>query len=202
MGRKSIEGIRKPQILEHFRLVINQEGIHKASVAKVAKSMGVSPNLILHFFGSKEALVIAFFDDLMDHYLELIKSSVNDITPGPDRLDALLKTMFGLDQHPEILIEKPFYAFFYLSLFDNQMKTRFNQKYQQFVDLITSEIGTHAQGRGLDREDWEKQAEFLVAIFEGFWFEANFRTDTKYSSEFGGFFYEKACHLLSCEWEE
>jgi hypothetical protein len=52
MGRKSIDNIRKPQILEHFRQVVNKEGIHKASVVKIAKNMGVSPNLVLHYFDS------------------------------------------------------------------------------------------------------------------------------------------------------
>ena len=62
MGRKSIDDIRKPQILEHFRKVVNEDGIHKASVVKIAKNMGVSPNLVLHYFASKEAMVVKLFD--------------------------------------------------------------------------------------------------------------------------------------------
>ena len=68
MGRKSIDNIRKPQILEHFRQVVNAEGIHKASEARIAKNMGVSPNLVLHYFESKEAMVIELFNLIMDQY--------------------------------------------------------------------------------------------------------------------------------------
>ena len=78
MGRKSIDNIRKPQILEHFRQVINKEGIHKASVVKIAKNMGVSPNLVLHYFESKEAMVIELFDVIMDQYIEKILKLTHD----------------------------------------------------------------------------------------------------------------------------
>lgn len=93
-GRKSIDNIRTPQILEHFRQVVNEEGIHKASVVKIAKKMGVSPNLVLHYFDSKEAMIMEFFDVIMDQYIEHLSEVISDIPKGPQRLKILIKTMF------------------------------------------------------------------------------------------------------------
>ena len=196
MGRKSIDKIRKPQILEHFRQVVNAEGIHKASVVKIAKNMGVSPNLVLHYFDSKEAMVMELFDVIMDQYFEHLNEAISSVPKGPQRLRALIKTMFGLGKNRELLSEKAYYAFYYLSLFDDQMKLRYNRKYKQFTDIMTAEIESCAHFKRAGQADLTKQAELLLALFEGFTFNANIRMNGDLFEEFGNFFFEKACDLL------
>ena len=202
MGRKSIDNIRKPQILEHFRQVVNKEGIHKASVVKIAKNMGVSPNLVLHYFESKEAMVIELFDVIMDQYIEHLSEAISSVPKGPQRLKALIKTMFGLGKNRELLSDKSYYAFFYLSLVDDQMKLRFNQKYKQLTDIVVAEIESGAHFNGARQADLTKQAELLLSLFEGFTFKANIRMKGDHFEEFGNFFFEKACDLLKCDLDE
>ncbi len=199
MGRKSIDKIRKPQILEHFREVVNQEGIHKASVAKIAKKMGVSPNLVLHYFDSKEAMVIELFDYIMDQYIEYLVDAISNIQKGPQRLEALIKTMFGLGKNRELLSEKSYYAFYYLSLFDEQMKIRFNNKYKKLTRVVIMEFESMPFLQDLNRADSKKYAEFLVDLFEGFIFKANVTTNPEYFEEYGEFFYKKAWAFLKNE---
>ena len=199
MGRKPIDNIRKPQILEHFRQVVNKEGIHKASVVKIAKHMGVSPNLVLHYFESKEAMVIELFDVIMDQYIEHLSDAVKEIPEGQQRLKALIKTMFGLGKNRELLSEKSYYAFYYLSLIDDQMKLRFNQKYKQVTDIVITEIESSTHFKGASQVDLTNQAELLLSLFEGFTFKANIRIDGDHFEEFGAFFFEKACNLLKCD---
>lgn len=202
MGRKSIDNIRKPQILENFRQVVNKEGIHKASVVKIAKNMGVSPNLVLHYFESKEAMVMALFDVIMDQYFEHLSEAIRSVPKGPLRLKALIKTMFGLDKNRELLSEKAYYAFYYLSLFDDQMRLRYNRKYRQFTDIITTEIEASPHFKGVSQVDLTKQAELLLALFEGFTFNANIRMNGDLFEELGDYFFEKACDLLECDLDE
>jgi len=202
MGRKAIDNIRKPQILEHFRQVINKEGIHKASVVKIAKNMGVSPNLVLHYFESKEAMVIELFDVIMDQYVEHLSEAISNVPKGPQRLKALIKTMFGLGKNRELLSEKSYYAFYYLSLVDDRMKLRFNRKYRQLTDMVIAEIGSSAHFKGASQVDLTKQAELLLSLFEGFTFKANIRMNGDHFEELGVFFFEKACDLLKCDLDE
>lgn len=202
MGRKSIDNIRKPQILEHFRQVINKEGIHKASVVKIAKNMGVSPNLVLHYFESKEAMVIELFNVIMDQYVEHLSEAISNVPKGPQRLKALIKTMFGLGKNRELLSEKSYYAFYYLSLVDDQMKSRFNRKYRQLIDIVITEIEASTHFKGVSQVDLTKQAELLLALFEGFTFNANIRMNGDLFEELGDFFFEKACDLLKCDLDE
>ena len=187
MGRKSIDNIRKPQILECFRQVVNAEGIHKASVAKIAKNMGVSPNLVLHYFESKEAMVIALFNLVMDQYTGYLSESVSRLPKGPKRLKALIQTMFGLGKNRELLSEKSYYAFYYLSLVDDQMKLRFNQKYGQLTDMVIKEIESSAHFKESSPVELAKQAELLLALFEGFIFKSNIRINNDHFEKFGSF---------------
>ena len=203
MGRKSINNIRKPQILEHFRQVINEDGIHKASVVKIAKRMGVSPNLVLHYFESKDAMVMELFENvLMAEYVEYLREAISGVQKGPQRLKVLIKTMFGLGKNRELLIEKSFYAFYYLSLFDDQMQLRFNRIYRQLIDMVTTEIESCAKYRGTSQVDAAKQAEFLITLFEGFIFMANIRRNGDHFEEFGDYFVEKACEFFGCDLDE
>jgi len=202
MGRKAIDNIRKPQILEHFRQVINKEGIHKASVVKIAKNMGVSPNLVLHYFESKEAMVIELFDVIMDQYVEHLSEAISNVPKGPQRLKALIKTMFGLGKNRELLSEKSYYAFYYLSLVDDRMKLRFNRKYRQLTDMVIAEIESSVHFKGASQVDLTKQAELLLSLFEGFTFKANIRMNGDHFEELGVFFFEKACDLLKCDLDE
>jgi len=202
MGRKSIDNIRKPQILEHFRQVVNAEGIHKASVVKIAKNMGVSPNLVLHYFESKEAMVMELFDVIMDQYIEYLSEAISSVPKGPQRLKSLIKTMFGLGKNRELLSEKSYYAFYYLSLFDDQIKLRFNRKYRQLTDIVTREIESSAYFKGASQVELARQAELLLDLFEGFIFKANIGINGDYFEEFGDYFFEKACLLLKCDLDE
>ncbi len=196
MGRKSIDDIRKPQILEHFRKVVNEEGIHKASVVKIAKNMGVSPNLVLHYFSSKEAMVAELFDLIMDQYFSHLSQAISSVPNGPLRLKTLIKTMFGSGKNRELLSEKSYYAFYYLSLFNEQMRFQFNRKYSQFTSILISEIESCIPSKGVSKVDVTRQAELLLAMFEGFTFKANIINISEYFDEFGDYFIEKACILF------
>jgi len=196
MGRKSIDNIRKPQILEHFRQVVNEEGIHKASVVKIAKKMGVSPNLVLHYFDSKEAMIVELFDVIMDQYIEHLRQAASNTPKGDQRLKIIIKTMFGLGKNRKLLSEKSYYAFYYLSLFDDKIKLRFNQKYRQFTKMVTAEIQHSPPYKEASQVELASQTELLLSLFEGFTFKSNIRINNDHFEEFGHYFYKKACNLF------
>jgi len=59
MGRKNKTEIRQNEILEHYYQVIVDEGYENASIAKIARHMGIHPSLIIHYFKTKEDMLIA-----------------------------------------------------------------------------------------------------------------------------------------------
>ncbi len=198
MGRKAINNIRKPQILEHFRQVVNEEGIHKASIAKIARKMKVSPNLILHYFGSKDAMMMELFDMIMEQYFEYVRMSVNAIPAGPLRLKKLLQAMFAVDKTTEMQTENTYYAYYYLCLFDEKIKARFNQTYRELTEMIVREIECGAGPDSCDSEETTDKAEFVLALYEGFLFRASISLDKNYIRRHGQFFLDRATEFLKC----
>ena len=121
---------------------------------------------------------------------------------GPLRLKTLIKAMFGSGKNRELLSEKSYYAFYYLSLFDDQMRFRFNRKYSQFTDILISEIESCTPSKGVNQVDVTRQAELLLAMFEGFTFKANIINIGDYFDEFGDYFIEKACNLFQYDHDD
>ena len=68
MGRKSKADVRKKEILEHFYIILRDEGFENASIAKIANIMDVNPSLLIHYFKTKEEMVVAFVSFLLGRY--------------------------------------------------------------------------------------------------------------------------------------
>jgi len=59
MGRKRIDEIRRAELVEAALAVMKQGGVGAASLARVAAEAGLSKGMVLHYFGSREALIEA-----------------------------------------------------------------------------------------------------------------------------------------------
>ncbi|MBW2367675.1 MAG: TetR family transcriptional regulator, partial [Deltaproteobacteria bacterium] len=63
-----LKDIRKQEIMEHFYKVVNEHGFSGTTLAKVADSLGVGPSLLVHYYKSKELMVIDFVDFIVSNY--------------------------------------------------------------------------------------------------------------------------------------
>ncbi len=60
---EQIRASRRAQILEAARQVFADRGFHAANVAEVAAAAGVSQGTVYHYFDSKEALLMAVYEE-------------------------------------------------------------------------------------------------------------------------------------------
>ena len=68
MGRKSKAEERKKEILIHFYEVVKEDGFENASIAKIADRMDVNPSLLIHYFKTKEEMIVDLVDFLLNRY--------------------------------------------------------------------------------------------------------------------------------------
>ncbi|GAO42707.1 TetR family transcriptional regulator [Flavihumibacter petaseus] len=73
MGRTSLKEPRQKEIVKAFYKLSKKEGLENASIAKVAELMGVSPGLIMHYFKTREHLLYALVEFILDKYLIIFK---------------------------------------------------------------------------------------------------------------------------------
>ena len=195
MGRNPKDDIRKPQILDHFRQVINEEGLHNASNAKVAKHMGVSTNLVAHYFESKEVMVQELLDHIIMEYTDFLSASANSLkTPG-DHLKNTLKVMFCGGDNRQLLTEPAYYALYNLSLINKPFKERFKKIYNSYRKEFIEGIQSAMDSGEIRQGDPGKMGELILSLFEGFTFLANLHEDDQFEDH-GEYFFKKAWAIL------
>jgi AcrR family transcriptional regulator len=164
VGRKSKSDVRKPEILQHFVQVINEEGLARASIAKVARRMDTFPSLIQHYFGSRENLILELIDSLLAKYAELYHARIDSIQDSEARDQAILDLIFsrewgGLDG-PLVYLD-----LFSMGQRDEKIRTSVLRLNGFLRDLLRADLSVFRQG---NRPDAEHLLDHMVFLLEGF----------------------------------
>ncbi len=158
--------IRKKEILEHFYKVLNDEGIEGASLAKIARSMGVHPSLLIHYFSSKEQMTLALVDYIAEMYGETYMGRIVEVADPEKRLDAVLDMLFGEDWM-EYVDQSVFNACHYLGFHNEEIRRRFRDMYARFADALSVEFESLMELGVIRKMNASQLADFVIAMTEG-----------------------------------
>src|SRR6185369_14105069 len=81
MGRPSLAAPRRRQIIDGLRAAIVKHGLAGASVQRIAAKAGVPAGLVHHYFVSKEDLLIATVDQIVEDARSPIKAELEVLDP-------------------------------------------------------------------------------------------------------------------------
>ena len=166
MGRKSLAPVRRAEILKHFYEVLVKEGIEGASIARIAKHMGVYPGHITHYFKNKEEMLIELVESLMKEYAEQLIPQWEKIQDPGKRIHKILDMVFSVDW-AEFLNNRVFFACFYLSLSNRKIHSLINQAYERFFRILTDEIENCIKPGISDKVDTAAIADMMIVQMEG-----------------------------------
>ncbi|MEH0019455.1 MAG: TetR family transcriptional regulator [Desulfobacter sp.] len=167
MGRKSISHIRKPEILKHTYKVVEEEGFKGMTIGKIAKRMGVNSGLLIHYFKSKEGLILEMVDFLyessMNHYLKELES----LTTPRKRLEGLLDILFDTSgTRPQR--DAVFWSCYAMGFRDEKIREKIKGMMVKFIEFGVEEI-TVWEETGLAKvKEKEMAAAKILALSEGF----------------------------------
>jgi TetR/AcrR family transcriptional repressor of bet genes len=74
---------------------VSAAGTLDIPTSQIAKSAGVSPGLVFHYFGDKEALFLAAMRWILSDYATDVRSALKDKTEPQERLEAIIAANFG-----------------------------------------------------------------------------------------------------------
>src|SRR5262245_30453466 len=94
MGRKSLKPVRQKEMIKAFYKVARKEGLENASIAKVAKVLGVNPSLVIHYFKTKNDLIYGLIGYILERY-SLIYNPENDLADPSERLRKIVRNLFS-----------------------------------------------------------------------------------------------------------
>ena len=170
MGRKSISDIRKPEILEHVYEVVRTEGLQGTTLSKIADRMGVNSSLLIHYFKTKDDIMVALTDTIIEKYLAYFNKNsqrINKLKDPKIRLNTLLDLMFD-PEWDKVVEANVFYACFYLSFKNKKVKKRIAGLYLNFKKELAKEIREHYLEGSTGEDNSEKAAVALISMLEGY----------------------------------
>ncbi|MGH1337718.1 MAG: TetR/AcrR family transcriptional regulator [Aureispira sp.] len=166
MGRKSKAEVRKKEILDNFHVILKEEGFENASIAKVAKRMEVNPSLLIHYYGTKEKMVVSFVDNLLEQHENNFRTEILATEQSKATLEEVLAALFG-EAWLNYADPTVFYAFYYLSARNEAIKSRFQQMYGTFRTLLLPLIRTWMEAKRIKEDDPEMVADYILMMNEG-----------------------------------
>ena len=166
MGRKSKAKVRKQEILSHFYEVIIDEGFENASIAKIAKRMEVNPSLLIHYFSTKDAMVLGLIDYIIETYSVHILPDFSDTEDPSERWGDVLDVVSRI-QWDRIMNNAVFYSCYTLTFGNAEIKRRFQGLYKGLLNTLSYEI-EHATRAGIiNVNDSMAAAELMISLIEG-----------------------------------
>ena len=156
---------RKPAILKAFYQVIEAEGFENASMAKVAKQAGVHASLIIHYFGSKEKMVMALVDQVLQTYTSLF-TRLPKGGDSQERLDHLLSLIWSREWHDAASFSVVF-SFLALSQRDPSVMDRVRNLYGHYRSYLLEQMVLLSDAGVIRVDDPKGSAEALISLSEG-----------------------------------
>ncbi len=167
MGRKSISHIRKPEILHHTYKVVEEEGFMGMTIGKIASRMGVNSGLLIHYFKSKEGLIMEMVDYLYKISMKAYHAELEKFTSPKARFQALMRILFSTSgEGPRR--DAVFWSCYAMGFRNDDIRERIQGMQKKFIAFGIREI-TSWEAAGLVRvRDKEKAAATILALSEGF----------------------------------
>jgi AcrR family transcriptional regulator len=89
MGRKSLASIRREEIIEAFLRVLSEKGYENATVREIAQAAGCTHRMLIHYFDTKEALVVAAVEGFIDSYAPGLEQELSKHSSPSRKMQAL-----------------------------------------------------------------------------------------------------------------
>jgi AcrR family transcriptional regulator len=169
---KKLKDIRKAEIMEHFYKVVNQHGFSGTTLAKVAESIGMNPSLLLHYYKSKEEMIVEFSGFIIQKYEDFYFKPLETMTDPKERIEHLLNTLLldrgdggHVDEH--LVSDRAFYECYALSITHPRVKEKFQHFYGRFRKELTQEIKALKKAGIIKAKNAELVSGFLIVLLEG-----------------------------------
>ncbi|MCI4666717.1 MAG: TetR/AcrR family transcriptional regulator [Bacteroidia bacterium] len=166
MGRKSKANVRRQEILNHFYTVIIEEGFEGASIAKIANKMDVNPSLIIHYFKSKDLMVLGLIEYIIETYSSHILPDFSNVSDPQERWEDVVDVISRI-KWSNFLDTTVFYSAFTLSLRNEEIKKKFSELYKGVESRLTQEIAIARDANIINVSEPDKVAKLILSLLEG-----------------------------------
>jgi AcrR family transcriptional regulator len=135
-GKKESEELRREQIIQAAFQVATREGLEQLTVRLVAAEAGLSTGLVFFHFKSKEALLLALLDWLLDSLFENWEIS-ESLSPAERLLTSLQFDLQDLHQYEQASARlELFFAYWSIAIHDPAVNERIQQAMERTRQVL------------------------------------------------------------------
>ncbi|RKX76729.1 MAG: hypothetical protein DRP87_11070 [Spirochaetes bacterium] len=178
MGRKNKAEVRRRQIVESCYRVIAEEGFEKATLKRIGKEMGVAPSLLMHYFKSKEDLILALVDYMVQKMDKTYFQASKGAKTARERLRLYIDKNFNFEI-PQSVADRVFYGCFYMAIGDERICNSFRKMYKHDHRLIVKLITDYMEEEGIGNLLPDLLSIQIISYIEGFYLYRVIHGDTQ-----------------------
>mgnify|MGYP003147082239 CR=1 FL=1 len=198
MGRKSLKDDRQKEIITAFYQVAQKEGLENASFAKIARLLDMPPSLLVHYFNTKEELLLSLIDFIVDQYQSIYQLRTKSKAAALDKLIAILDNIFSR-RWDELIDDGVFYSCFALVFRDQRIRLKFKEMTLLLRQWLAEAIQACVDEQMLEVEDVEQTADLIFVISDGAYYFLSMIDDQQEYEEKLTTYHQQALRLLNLQ---
>ncbi|MFT4781651.1 MAG: AcrR family transcriptional regulator [Pseudohongiellaceae bacterium] len=178
MGRSNLTNQRQKEITLAFYEVAKKVGLENASIAKVADKMGISKGLIMHYFATKESLIFALYEQILERYLNFVVAEKYLNIASKKELVVYISSLFSREWN--LYIDDGVFYSFYALIYQNDQVSAL---YSEFLKTLRNGIATILQNckdkNIIYNSDVVQSSNILYAMIDGAYFQLGAHINNK-----------------------
>ncbi|MFP4446628.1 MAG: TetR/AcrR family transcriptional regulator [Desulfosudaceae bacterium] len=166
MGRKSLAEQRRLEIIHAFYHCVNEDGLARASIRKIARQAGVQPSMIHHYFKDRDEMIAEMVEAFADTIFQAFFAEMKRHTDLETRFFKALEFMYSPG-----MINDEYSGFFLECCVEARRNPRVRatlartfERFRQTIIEYMEEIPVMAQLPAARKKNY---ASMLIAIHEG-----------------------------------
>ncbi len=196
MGRKSLKVDRRREIVKAFYEVAKKEGLGNTSLSKIGKKLKMPPSLLVHYFTTKEELLLELIDFIINNYKSIYIPKENSEDTSIKKLLLVMDNIFSRKWN-NLIDDGVFYSCFALVFQDKRIKSKFHELHLLLRSWLTELIQQCKDDGYLDIDDPSRTSELIFVISDGAYYYLSM-VDEDYESKLE-LYKEEAYNLLGIE---
>ena len=171
MPKVGMQPLRKRQLIDATISTIYEYSFGEATIARIARRAGLSPGIIAHYFGSKDALLAATMRYLLTELLRDATARLQRARTPLERVEAVVAANFGPAQFTKEVIAA-WFAFWGQTPYSPELN-RLNKVYMQRTRSNLS----YALKAAIGPAEADRIAGVTACLIDGIWVRAALTED-------------------------
>ncbi len=167
MGRKSLKEVRQKEIVKAFYSVSKKEGLENTSIAKVAGHLRVNPSLIIHYFKSKDELILALIDFILERYRRIYKDKNSIISREKliEQIDMLFSRKWN-----SLFDDGVFYSCYALTYRNEKIKNRFREIHEELRLIFANTLENARKNNVIKDVNIKEATDLIFTMVDGVYY--------------------------------